>query len=441
MAGIQGREGAAMTTDFSLPEGTHTVVMGVGDLNGILRGKRFPASHWEQICKSGNAMSVSVFALDMTSDIWDTPYVNFDTGYPDMHVIPFTKPVSIPWEPGVAICFGRCEGMDHAPIAIDPRNALIAQLERAQAMGFEVQVGCELEFYLLDPATNQPKDTGIDVYGLARAAELEPVLGPIRRQINECGIPIEQSNPEYAAGQVEVNIRYGEALQSADNVVMFRSLVRQLAHFHGYRATFMAKPFIEESGNGFHAHYSLWEAGKNIFSEGGKLGKTGLQFLAGLQKRMAEATICGTPTPNGFKRRQPQSFCPVNASWAVDNRTVALRVLEGAEAAVRIEKRDACADANPYYVLACDIAAGLDGIEQGLEPSEMTKGNAYKDTEATPLPLDAQSAVSLARSSTWLRDVMGTDGYEIFLQQAEREIRFIAAQITPVETQRYLLNF
>ena len=431
--------------DFSLPEGTHTVVMGAGDVNGIMRGKRFPASHWDSICKNGNAMSIATLAIDMTCDVWDTPYVNFDNGYPDMHLFPVSKPVAMPWEPGVAICFGRFEGMDHNPVPIDPRQALIRQLDRAKAMGYEIQVGCELEFYLLDPETNLPKDEGIGVYSLDRAAELEHVLGPIRQQINECGIPIEQSNPEYAAGQVEVNIRYGEALQSADNVVMFRSLVKQLAQAHGYRATFMAKPFFEESGNGFHAHYSLWKDGKNVFADNGKLSAIGMNFLGGQQARMAEASICGSPTPNGFRRKQPYTFCPINSAWGIDNRTVGLRVIEGADSAVRVEKRDAGADANPYYLLASDIAAGLDGIEQGLAPDEMTTGNAYESETAAPIPTDAATAIELARGSDWLKAVMGENAYEIYMQQAEREVDFIEAQIretvTPVESQRYLANF
>ena len=427
--------------DFSLPEGTHTVVMGIGDVNGIMRGKRFPASHWDSICANGNAMSIATHAIDMTCDVWDTPYVNFDNGYPDMHVFPLTKPVPVPWEPGVAICFGRCEGMDHKPVPIDPRNALVRQVERAAEMGYTVQVGTELEFYLLDPETMLPRDQGIGVYGLDRAAELEHVLGPIRQQINECGIPIEQSNPEYAAGQVEVNIRYDEALLAADRVVMFRSLVKQLAHAHGYRATFMAKPFFEESGNGFHAHYSLWKDGKNAFSDGGKLNDIGRNFVAGQQKRMSEAAICGSPTPNGFRRRQPYTFCPINTTWGPDNRTVGLRIIEGADSAVRVEKRDAGADANPYYLLASDIAAGLDGIEQGMTPTEPTLGNAYEDADAEAIPTDAQTAVALARGSEWLKDVLGEFAYEIYVQQAERELEFMAGQVTPVETQRYLVNF
>ena len=427
--------------NFSLPEGTHTVILGVGDLNGLMRGKRIPADQWPRICGSGNALAMSLFTMDMTCDVWETPVVGFANGFPDCHIFPMHPPVAVPWEPGVAMCFARAEGMDHGPLTVDPRQALLRQVERAAAIGIDLQVGTELEFYLLDPDTGRPRDEGNDCYGLARAAELEPVLGPMRRELAEMGIPIEQSNPEYAAGQVEVNIRYDSAMIAADRVVMFRSLVKQLAARHGLNATFMAKPFINESGNGFHLHYSLWSEGKNIFADAGKLNDLGRHFLGGMQQRMAEASICGAATVNAYRRRQPLSFCPVNASWGLDNRTVALRVIEGSDSTVRIEKRDAGADCNPYLLMAADIAAGLDGIEGKTEPTAITTGNAYEDDNAPPIPLDLADAISLARNSGWLRDVLGADQHEIWLQQAERELAFFNQQVTPFETARYLGTF
>ena len=423
--------------DFSLPEGTHTVALGLGDLNGIMRGKRIPASNWENICRNGNALSAALFALDMVCDVWDTPYVNMDNGYPDMHLFPITKPVSLPWEPGVALAFARAEGMDHNPVPIDPRQVLIRQLDRAKKLGVEIKVGAELEFYLLDPETGMPKDKGNGVYSLERAAELEHVLGPIRNNINEIGIPVEQSNPEYAEGQVEVNIRYDEALLAADRVVTFRNVVKQLAFKHGYKATFMAKPFFEQSGSGFHCHYSLWKNGKNIFADNGGLSKDGKHFVGGLQKRMAEAAICGSATVNGFRRRQPYTFCPINTAWGIDNRTVGIRIIQGSDSATRVEKRDAGADCNPYLLMATDIAAGLDGLEGKIEPDEMTTGNAYESEVASPIPTDLRDAIELARNSDWLKNVIGTDLYEIALQQSERELDFFNQQVTPFELERY----
>ena len=437
----EGDEAIVTSTDYALPEGTHTIALGLGDLNGLMRGKRIPASQWDRICASGNALAMSLFTMDMTCDIWETPVVNFQNGYPDCHIFPLHAPVAIPWEPGVALCFARAEGMDHAPLTIDPRQALIRQLARAEAMGLEVSAGTELEFYLLDPQTGLPRDRGNDCYGLDRAAELEPILGPVREHISAMGIPIEQSNPEYAAGQVEVNLRHDAALLAADRVVMFRSLVRQLAARHGFHASFMAKPFPTESGNGFHVHYSLWSGGRNLFSDSGRLSDSGRHFLAGLQHRMAEMSICGAMTVNGYRRRQPLSFCPTNASWGYDNRTVALRVIEGSDSATRIEKRDAGADCNPYLLLAADIAAGLDGMEAEMEPSPTTEGNAYDDAAAPPIPLQLDEAIRQARSSGWLRQVLGADQHEIWLQQAERELAFFWQQVTPFETERYLRAF
>jgi len=255
------------------------------------------------------------------------------------------------------------------------------------------------------------------------------------------GIPIEQSNPEYAPGQVEVNMRYDSALLAADRVVMFRSLVKQLATQHGYIASFMAKPFIDLGGNGFHMHYSLWSDGQNAISDDGTLNTTGRHFLGGLQKRMVEASICGAANVNAYRRRVAYSFCPTTASWGMDNRTVGLRVIEGRPEATRIEKRDAGADCNPYLLLASDIAAGLDGIEQKIDPSPMTTGDAYKNSHDAALPTNLDSAIRLARGSGWLASVLGDSQLEIWLQQAERESEFFNAQVTPFETDRYLRRF
>ena len=424
-----------------LPEGTHTVVLGMGDLNGLLRGKRIPAENWSNICESGMAMSNAIFAIDMTCDVWDTPYTNWDTGYPDVHVMPIGEVHPIPWEEGVVYSFSESVGTDHQPVAIDPRASLVRVLQKASDMGYETRIGTELEFYLLDKDTLKPRDRGIQVYGLPRAAELEHVLGPMRRHLTTVGIPIEQSNPEYAAGQVEVNIRYDEALIAADRVVTFRGLVKELGNSHGYHATFMSKPFFAESGNGFHVHHSLWKDGENQMADNGTLSEIGRHYLAGLQKYMAEMSMVSATTPNAYRRRQPYSFCPTNNTWGIDNRTVGLRVILGNDSAVRVEKRDGSADCNPYLLLALEIAAGLKGIEDSLEPTSETVGNGYEVEGHQSIPTDLGTAVALARESDLMAEVLEPDLLEILIQQSEREIEFISNQVTPVEIERYLENF
>ena len=428
-------------SNFELPEGTRTIALGIGDLNGIMRGKRVTAEQWPNVCESGVALSIAMFATDMTSDIWDTPYVNMDNGYPDMHLFPDSPVRSVPWEEGCGFCFGKALGADHKPVPIDPRGALAEQVDRAKSMGYDVIIGAELEFYLLDPETCQPKDVGNQFYGLLRASELEPVLGPIRNHLGGVGIPIEQSNPEYAAGQVEVNMHYCDALQAADNVVAFRTLVKEIAALHGYLATFMAKPFALESGSGFHTHHSLWKEGANSFASEGRLSDLGRSYLAGMQLRMPETALSASTTPNAYRRRRPYTFCPTNNCWGYDNRTVALRVLEASASSTRVEKRDGSADCNPYYLIACEIAAGLDGVEKGLAPDHFAEFNGYDLEGAAPLPADIDDAISRARESEFMKSLLGSDRLEILIGQAERERDFVLDQVTQVEIDRYLRNF
>ena len=426
---------------FLLPRGVHTIALGLGDLHGVMRGKRVSSDRWSDVCDSGVALCLSTFAMDATCDVFQTSSIGFSTGYPDFHIHPLSRPVLVPWESGVAVCMGRSSNIDGTDVSLDPRLVLMRQVARATELGYRVEVGCELEFYLLDPDTLLPRDSGIQVYGLDRASELEHVLGPIRRQINEMGILVEQSNPEYAAGQVEVNLRYCEALEAADRVIMFRSLVKQLSRHHGYLATFMSKPFYDYSGSGFHTHYSLWRNKKNVFASGKKLSRIGSHFLGGLQRRMCEMSILSSMTPNSYRRRQPLSFCPVNATWGLDNRTTGLRVIEGSSSSTRIEKRDGASDCNPYLLLAAEICAGLDGIESGVSPSRRTDGNAYLDDSSSVLPRTLGDALCLARGSSWLKRLLGKDLYELILLYCEREIEIIGSQVTPLERDRYLKNF
>lgn len=424
-----------------LPVGTRTVIVGIGDLNGIFRGKRVPVSRWEHVQREGIAMSNATFALDMTCDIWDTPYTNFDTGYPDMLVRPTGKIHQLPWEDGVSYCMGRAETPEGEPLPIDPRAVLQRVLAEAAEMGYEVKIGTELECYLLDRETKLPRDKGIQVYGLARAAELEPVLGPMRRYLEEAGIPIEQSNPEYAPGQIEVNIRYDEAMVAADRVVAFRSLVKEIAAMSGLIATFMAKPFIDQSGSGFHTHHSLWKEGANLMAKDGRINATGMHYLAGIQKHMPETALAGATTPNAYLRRRPHTFCPTNDSWGGDNRTVGIRVIEGSDSVVHVEKRDGSADCNPYLLIATEIAAGLRGIKGKLKPTEKEAGNAYVEERHRPIPTDLSTAIAAAKGSKLMREVLGEDMLGILVGQAERELGFVAEQVTPVELERYLETF
>ncbi len=429
----------AMTKNGSrqLPGGMHRVTLGGRDLNGIFRGKRLPVTRWQQARDHGVALSAAVFARDMTGDIWDTPDCNMETGDHDCHTFAAGDIVPLPREDGAGFRFGRFEESHRVPVPIDPRGVLIDVLERAAAMGFEVTIGSELEFHFPDPQTRRPRDIGIQVYNPARAAGLDHVVGPIRRHLDAIGIPIEQSNPEYVAGQAEVNIAYGEILVTASRSVVFRNMVKQIAPAHGSLATFMAKPPKGQAGNEFHLHHSLWREGRSVFhGQNGALPRPGRHDLAGIQGRMAEISRVGSTTPNAYQRR-PGSFCAINCARNYDNRSTALRVIGHAPRTMRIEVRDAAADCHPHDL----AAASLDGSERQLEPTPPCTGNACQAPGHEPLPITIDDAIARARAAAFLRDLLGDNRLVILISQAERERDLVADDITAVKIDRYLGNF
>lgn len=426
---------------FDLPERTHTVELAVADTHGILRGKRIPAQAWPTVAKSGFAMADVMFSWTprceiRDDDTWRRPA----DGWPDMHLWPIEETLrAVPWRPGAAMVLCDPRTSAGEPIAISPRAVLARQLERAHRLGYDVRLGFEIEFFLLDAATKKPRESDIQCYGIARGAEYEPVLAPMRNQLREFGIPIEASNMEFAPGQVEVNIRYGEAMMTADNAVLFHNAVKEISAQHGFIASFMAKIWTDESGSGTHLHQSLWTAdGRNAFADNGNLSELGRHYLGGLQRHMAEMTLFGSPTPNAFKRRQPYSFCPVNDTWAIDNRTTALRVVDGVDSAVRIEQRDASSDCNPYLAIAAQVAAGMEGIERGIEPSEPFVGDAYADETANRLPTTVPEAADLLERSALAQRVFGKQLVENLIAGARYEHEFLASRVSDAERDRYL---
>src|SRR6056297_299454 len=282
----------------ALPEGIHTVVVGIGDQNGILRGKRVTAAHWPSVRRRGIALDNTFFAMDVLSSLVPNGYSGPDSGFPDLAVIPRGPLRPHPGEPGVVLCLGAAQERGGGPIPIDPRQPLLRAVAACRQAGFEPRLAAELE----------------------------------------------------------INLRHAPALEAADHALLLRGMVKQAARRVGLEATFMAKPFAEESGNGFHLHHSLWRDGRNVFAEGGRLSDLGRAYLGGLQGAMREGSLVGSTHPNAYRRRRRYSYAPTEPNWGVDNRTVALRVIEGEgpddDDPVRVEERTAAADCNPYLLAA-----------------------------------------------------------------------------------------
>ncbi|MFT7026357.1 MAG: glutamine synthetase [Paracoccaceae bacterium] len=421
-----------------LPAGVRTVILGVCDLNGILRGKRVAAAHWPHVQAHGVALENLVFALDIGSHRIPNAWTGHHTGSPDVHLRPVGPLRPVPWEDGVMFALGEAREASGAPSPLDPRPALLRVLAKAHAMGLEISLGAELEFYLYDPATLRPVESRHDCYGLDRAADMEHVLAPIRDGLTAMGIPIEQSNPEFAPGQVEVNIRHAPAREAVEHALILRGMVKQIARRHGLRATFMPKPYADRSGSGFHMHHSARIAGRPAFADGGRISALGRAYLAGMQRRLPETALVGAPLPNSYRRRTPYSYAPTVAAWGYDNRSVALRVIEGDDSAVRIEAREAGADANPWLLAAVQIAAGLEGVAEGLSPDAPVEGDGYAATGRAPIPCTMRDALEAARGSAFLHAVLGPHLVGLLITQAEQEQARVDAEITATETGRYL---
>jgi len=344
----------------------------------------------------------------------------------------------VPWEDNLSIVMADLYEPDGQPSALCSRTALRRVLARAEDLGYRLAAAAELEFFLLNPENAQPIYPEIECYSIVKGSELEPVLREVRNQLRLMDIPIEASNPEYSGGQVEVNIAHGDALLAADRATLFRSMVRLLARRAGLDATFMAKPWTDQAGNGMHVHQSLWRGEENVFFERDRLSAVARRYIAGLLARIREFALFGSPTPNGYHRRADYSFAPTAVSWGSDNRTVAVRYILTTPEGTRVEQRDASADCNIYLVFAGQFAAGIDGITSRLEPPPPTKGNAYATPGLDTLPFTFFEAYDRLSSSDAARRLVGEETVEAYLAVLRAERDVLLSSSADWERERYM---
>lgn len=424
-----------------LPEDTHTVELLFTDNHGVLRGKSVPAKQWARVANEGIAVSSAALIWGVRCELRDTsPAGGMAEGFPDVQLVPlFDTLRPVPWRSGVVQFMCEIETMAGEASPLSARNALKAVLDRSTALGYEVKAATEMEFYLLDPATKRPLGTEVNCYGIADSSGYSKAITNIQRSLDDYGIPIEACNYEYAPGQFEINLRYENAMEACDHAVLLRGAVKELALDHGLLATFMGKPFGELSGSGMHVHQSLWRDGVNMFADGQhqRLTQLGYHYLGGLQRRIRELTLFGSPTLNDYKRRKDNSFCPTRETWGYDNRTVALRVITAGNS-VRIEQRDASADCNPYLLLAGQVAAGLEGIELGIDPPEACSGDSYTDTNTRSLPTTVLQAIDLLEASDFARTALPALLVDTHIDTSRWEYNLLTDDVSQLERDRYI---
>lgn len=408
-----------------------TVELGFADINGVLRGKRHTARHFLKNVNAGTALAKAPFGWDVQCGVYDdVEFANFGNGFPDMLAKPILSTLKkVPWRQGSA--FALCELFNEKgqPLEYNPREVLKRVIARANNLGYRPMVGSELEFYLLDEK-KEPLFQGIQCYSLYKGAELEHVIKDMRNGLEEFGIEIEAFHVEYGPAQIEIIPEYGDALEMADNTVLIKNAVKEIARQHGLYATFMAKPWALESGNGYHVHQSLWdlELKNNLFDTNPALAQN---YLAGLMAHTRDFMVLGSPTINSYKRFQVNSFAPTTINWGHDNRTVAVRSLLGLGNGSRFENRSGSADANPYLITAASLAAGIYGIENKLTPS------ATIQTEQQ-LPNSLEKALDLFAANETAKELFGERFVNLFLTLGRHEVELYTAAVTDWEWNRYL---
>jgi glutamine synthetase len=414
------------------------------DTWGIPRGKRLSTKHFLSVAAgSGFAIANVAFTWDMHGVIFPTAFVHDETGYPDMHVVPDLSSLRVAaWGEGTAFCV--CDTIDpatHEAVPLDGRAILRRTVERVRGLGYEPVAATELEFHLCR-SDWEPLYAGAHCYSMQKGAEVEPVVGEIKRILEASGIPVESWNVEYGPAQVEVNLGHGAPLDVVDATLVFKYVVKQVAAAHGLRATFMPKPYITEAGNGLHIHQSLLGAeGRNAFAEGDDepplRSRLMRRYLAGLLAHEVELQAVNCPTVNSDKRVEDYSFAPTQVSWGLDHRLVAVRSVVDQGAATRLECRWASADANPYLVVAGCLAAGADGLENDFDLPPIVSGDPHVDASLTRLPTQLADALPAFEQSRFVRTVYGDLFVDVFATMLRHELALFARHVTDWERDRY----
>jgi glutamine synthetase len=413
------------------------------DILGMLKGFAIPISQLEVALEEGigfDGSSIEGFTRIEESDMIACPD-------PDTFKI-------LPWESKgakVAVMFCDIKTPDGNPYEGDPRYELRRLTEKAASMGYTLMVGPELEYFYFPSSSDvTPLDRAgyFDLVPLDYGTELRKETV---QHLEQLGIEVEYSHHEVAPSQHEIDFAYKDALKTADNVMTYKFVVKKVAQDNGIYATFMPKPVFGMNGSGMHTHQSLFKDGTNVFFSADRpyyLSEVAGSYIAGILKYIKEITLVLNQWVNSYKRLVPGYEAPVYVCWANRNRSALIRVPNykpGKEKATRIELRSPDSATNPYLAFAVTLAAGLKGIEEGLELPEPVGNNIY---EMTPeeraaagieqLPEDLHDAILEAEKSELLRETLGEYIYNQLLRNKRIIWEEYRAQVTEYEIQNYL---
>jgi len=430
-----------------------TVVVAAVDMQGRLMGKRFHAAHflnggWRETHCCNYLLTVD---MEMTT-VPGYATASWEQGYGDYVMKPDLATLRrVPWLEGTALVI--CDLLDHHghEVAQSPRAILKRQVARARELGFDVAMATELEFYVFEQSYEALRDKGTgdltpisgynEDYHIFQTTKEEPLMRALRNGLYGAGIPVENTKGEADAGQAEVNVRYADAMTTADNHILIKAATKEIAHAQGKSVTFMAKYDTAKAGSSSHVHQSLWRGGDPAFLDKGAdhgMSDVMRHYIAGQLAHAREITLFLAPYVNSYKRFTIGLFAPTKAVWSLDNRTAGFRVCGEGTKAVRVECRIGGSDLNPYLACAALLAAGLDGVERKLDLEPEQRGDNYTAQGIREIPRTLREAADLAAGSDWLRAAFGDAVVDHYVHAARWEVSEADRVVTDWDLKRGL---
>ncbi|WP_424629774.1 glutamine synthetase family protein [Bradyrhizobium sp. SYSU BS000235] len=447
-----------------------TIRLSFPDQHGILRGKTLIAGEALKSLESGCSITTTMLAKD-TSHRTVFPVFTAGGGFgmtemqgaSDCLMIPDPTTFKVlPWAPTTGWLLCDVYFADGRPVPFATRGLYKSVLNRLAERGYDFMAGLEVEFHIFkvnDPKMapehagqpGEPPDVSLLSHGYQylteqRYDQIEPALELIRRDVMALGLPLRSMEVEFGPSQAEFTFQPTVGLAPADTMVLFRSAVKQIAHRHGYHATFMCRPRIPNVvSSGWHLHQSLISraSGENAFMS--KVETEGMSelakgYLGGLLEHARASTVFTTPTINGYKRYRSYSLAPDRAIWGRDNRGVMIRVLGGPnDPATRLENRVGEPAANPYLYMASQILSGLDGVDRKLDPGP--SADTPYETKASLLPKTLREAVFALHDDPFFRDAMGKELVDYYVHIKNAEIERFQSEVTEWEQREYFEMF
>jgi glutamine synthetase len=415
------------------------VLLGMPDVHGSLRGKALSRQAFDAAVRDGTVTTDLLLGLDPV-DTPITDYTGFGirSGAGDLVVHPDTDTLRpLAWRPGWSVCLSTPTWRDGSRCAIASREVLRAALEGMAGLGYEVLAAFEYELRLRD-ADGQPLSSGIS-YSLTEVGRYEEFVGRLRPALAGLGVELAAVHTEAGPGLVELNLGAQRGVRAADEAALVKFAVKEVATSLGLRASFLAKTHPGEEGSSGHVHLSCWSDGANAFApEGAAVPEACGAAVAGILDHLAAASLLLNPTINSYKRLVPGWFAPVNASWGIENRSAAVRVIQSSQPdRSRIECRRPGADANPYLALAALVVAAAAGIRKESEPPAPVEGDASERDDLPGLPGSLESAVAAFRADSAFRQALGEEFAEYYVMSREWELRAWRESVSDWERERY----